>query len=520
MLKGILTVGGWTMASRVLGFARDMLIAARLGAGPLADAFFVALQLPNLFRRLFGEGAFNAAFIPAFAGTLATQGPQAARDLADRMAALMAVWLSSLVVLGVLLMPQIMAVLAPGFSAAPEKFALAVELTRITFPYLLFICLTALVSGVLNGLDRFAAAAAAPVFFNLLSMAALLTLTPYVTTPAHALAWGVTASGVVQLGLVLWAAARAGMALRILRPPSLTPEVRAVLRRMGPGVIGAGVTQLNLVIGLVIASALPAGAVSFLYYADRIGQLPLGVIGAAVGTALLPLLSRQLRAGERLSAHRSMNRAMEFSLVLCLPAAVGQAAAALPLVETLFQRGAFGPAESAATAAALRAYALGLPAYVLVKVFAPGFFARGDTATPVRIGVMAVLLNLALNLLLSRWLSHVGVALATALSAWFNALMLGGVLVRRGQLLPDRRLRERVPRLLLAAGLMGFALLALEWLMFPVAGPLRLAALAVLVGGGAAVYFGFAHLMRGFDLREFRAVLRRRRPPGAAPAAA
>ncbi|MBD0274752.1 MAG: lipid II flippase MurJ, partial [Acetobacteraceae bacterium] len=221
MLKGILTVGGWTMASRVLGFARDMLIAARLGAGPLADAFFVALQLPNLFRRLFGEGAFNAAFIPAFAGTLATQGPQAARDLAERMLAMMAVWLSSLVLLGILLMPQIMALMAPGFAKLPDKLALAVELTRITFPYLLFICLTALVSGVLNGLDRFAAAAAAPIFFNLISMATLLGLTPYVATPAHALAWGVTASGVVQLALVLWAAAKAGMALRLWRPPSL-----------------------------------------------------------------------------------------------------------------------------------------------------------------------------------------------------------------------------------------------------------------------------------------------------------
>ena len=521
MLKGILTVGGWTMASRVLGFARDMLIAARLGAGPMADAFFVALQLPNLFRRLFGEGAFNAAFIPAFAGTLATQGPQAARDLAERMLALMAVWLSSLVVLGILLMPHIMALLAPGFAAVPAKLALAVELTRITFPYLLFICLTALVSGVLNGLDRFAAAAAAPVFFNLLSMAALLTLTPYVATPAHALAWGVTASGVVQLGLVLWAAARAGMALRVWRPPSLSPEVRAVLRRMGPGVIGAGVTQLNLVVGVWIASFLPAGAVSFLYYADRIGQLPLGVIGAAVGTALLPLLARQLRAGESLSAHRSMNRAIEFALVLCLPAAIGQAAAALPLIEALFQRGAFGPAEAAATAAALSAYALGLPAYVLVKVFAPGFFARGDTATPVRVGVAAVVLNLALNLLLSRWLSHVGVALATALSAWFNAVALGAVLVRRGQLLPDRRLRRRVPRLLAAALLMGATLLVLGRLLFPVAsGPLRLAALLVLVGGGAVVYFGAAHLLKGFDLRELRGLLRRRRSGAAAAAAA
>ena len=513
MLRGVLTVGGWTMASRVLGFARDMLIAARLGAGPMADAFFVALKLPNLFRRLFGEGAFNAAFIPAFAGTLAVQGPQVARQLAERMAALMTIWLSSLVVLGIVLMPQLMTVLAPGFSATPEKFALAVELTRITFPYLLFICLTALVSGVLNGLDRFAAAAAAPVFFNLLSMAALLGLTPYVATPAHALAWGVMASGIVQFGMVMWACARAGFSLRILRPPAITPEVRQVLKRMVPGVIGAGVTQLNLAIDVIIASLLPSGAVSYLYYADRVGQLPLGVIGAAVGTAMLPLLSRQVRAGESLSAHRTTNRAMEMALLLCLPAAVGQAVAAMPIVSVLFQRGAFGPEAGAATAAALAAYALGLPAYVLVKVFAPGFFARGDTASPVKVGLAAVALNLALNLLLTRWLLHVGVALATAISAWFNAAMLGWLLARRGQLVLDRRLRQRVPRLMAAVLLMGVALSLLEPLLFPVAGPLRYAALAALIGAGGVVYFAAAHLFQALDLGELRGLLRRRRRP-------
>ena len=511
MLKNILTVGGWTMASRILGFARDMLIAARLGAGPVADAFFVALKLPNLFRRLFGEGAFNAAFVPAFAGTLAVDGPVVAKQLAERMAVLMGLWLSALTVLGMLFMPYLMAVLAPGFTSDPAKFALAVELTRITFPYLLLICLTALVSGVLNGLGKFAAAAAAPVFFNLLSMAALLVLTPYVATPAHALAWGVVASGAVQLGIVLWATARAGMALNLFRLPRLTPQVRVVLKRIVPGLVGAGVTQLNLAIDVIIASFLPSGAVSYLYYADRVGQLPLGVIGAAVGTAMLPMLSRQVRTVQPLSAHRTANRAMELALLICLPAAVGQALLAGPIIEVLFVRGAFGMAEAAATAAALTAYAVGLPAYVLVKVLVPGFFARGDTATPVKIGFAAVGLNLLLNLVLIQFLSHVGVALATALAAWFNAVALGWMLWRRGHWLPDRRLRRRLPRLVAATVVMAAVLWGLLPLLFPASGLWRYGALLVLVAAGAVAYAMAAVGLGALNLSEVRQSLKRRR---------
>jgi putative peptidoglycan lipid II flippase len=514
MLRGILTVGGWTMVSRILGFARDMLIAAWLGAGPVADAFFVALKLPNLFRRLFGEGAFNAAFIPAFASTLAHQGTARARELAERMASLMALWLSFLVLLGMVFMPQLLVVLAPGFEQ--ERFTLAVELTRITFPYLLLICLTALVSGVLNGLDRFGAAAAAPVFFNLLSMASLLILTPYMATPGHALAWGVTASGVAQLALVLVAAAHAGMPLRLLRRPRLTPEVREVLRRMAPGVVGAGVTQLNLAVDVVIASLLPAGSVSFLYYADRVAQLPLGVIGAAVGTALLPVLTRQLRAGKRLSAHRSMSRALEVSLALALPGAFALAAAADPIIHTLFERGAFGAEAAAASAGALVAYAVGLPAFVLVKALAPAFFARGDTATPVRVGVAVVVLNLVLNLALAPVIGHVGIALATSLAAWANVVALAVLLTSRGLLVPDRRLRRAVPRLLLAAAAMAAVLIGLQWLFYPSEGPYmrspwRLAALAAMVAGGALSYFGIAHVLGALDLRELARMLRRKK---------
>jgi putative peptidoglycan lipid II flippase len=299
--------------------------------------------------------------------------------------------------------------------------------------------------------------------------------------------------------------------------PAITPEVRQVLKKMIPGVLGAGVTQLNLAVDVIIASLLPAGAVSYLYYADRVGQLPLGVIGAAVGTAMLPLLSRQVRSGESLSAHRTMNRATELALLLCLPAAFGQAAAAWPIVDVLFVRGAFGPAEAKATSAALAAYALGLPAYVLVKIFAPGFFARGDTASPVRIGFAAVGLNLLLNLVLSRYLAHVGVALATALAAWFNAGMLGWLLYRRRQFVPDRRLRKRAPRLLLAGVLMAAALMWGQTLLFPMSGVLRYGALALLIGAGGLVYFGAAQALRAIDLREVRGMLRRRRKPAATP---
>jgi putative peptidoglycan lipid II flippase len=512
MLRSIATVGAWTMASRILGFARDVLIAARLGAGPVADAFFVALKLPNLFRRLFGEGAFNAAFVPAFAGSYAVEGAAQARALANSLAGLMTIWLSGLVILGIVFMPQVLFVLAPGFVGEPLRFPLAVELTRITFPYLLFICLAALVSGVLNGMDRFAAAAAAPVLFNLVVMAALLGLTPFVATPGHALAWGVVASGVAQLAMLLYAVRRAGLAINPLSRPRLAPDVRQVLRRMVPGVLGAGVTQLNLAIDIVIASLLPAGAVSYLYYADRIAQLPLGVIGAAVGTALLPLLSRQLRAGQPLSAHRSQNRAIEFSLAFALPAALAMAVAAGPIISALFERGAFGPDAARATAAALAAYAVGLPAFVLVKALTPGFFARGDTATPVKVGIFIVALNLALNLALTPFLGHVGIALATSLAAWVNVALLGWLLGRRRRLVLDRRLRRVVPRLLAAAVAMAAVLALLAAALFPLAGGFaRLGALTLLVGAGLITFFGLAQAIGGLDLREAWRMLRRRR---------
>jgi putative peptidoglycan lipid II flippase len=487
------------MASRILGFARDMLIAAILGAGPVADAFFVALKLPNLFRRLFGEGAFNAAFVPAFAGMLAAEGRPAARQFAEETFAVMAFWLGALTIAGELLMPHIMAVLAPGFLATPAKFDLAVALSRITFPYVLLICLAALVSGVLNGLERFTAASASYVLFNVISIACMLWLTPYVPTAGHALSWGITISGVAQLGLLVLALRRAGMALRLPRP-RLTPQIRVLLRRMLPGLIGAGVTQLNLAVDVIIASLLPAGTVSLLYYADRVQQLPLGVIGTAVGTALLPLLSRQVRAGEAEASLATLNRAIEYALFLTLPAAAALIVCAWPVMWALFGRGAFDAESARLSSQSLAAYALGLPAFVLVKVLAPGFFARGDTATPVKVGIAAVALNLAMNLAFMVPLRHVGPALATSLAAIFNVGWLGLVLLRRNHLRLDERAKERMARMLAATGCMAVVLWLVQRALFgpPLHGSSRMMALAGLVIAGllaygiAAVAFGAA----------------------------
>ncbi len=509
MLRGILTVGGWTMLSRLFGFCRDILIADLIGAGPVADAFFVANRLPNLFRRLFGEGAFNAAFVPAFATLLTNEGEPAAQAFAEQAMAVLGFWLFGLTVAGELFMPQLMALMAPGFALVPAKFALVVELSRITFPYMPLICLTALLSGVLNGLNRFAVAAAAPVIYNLTSIGFMLGLLGLVPTEGHALAYGVSVSGVFQLALVVWGVRRSGMRIHLPRP-RMTPRMRQLLRRMGPGLLGAGVTQLNLSVDVIIGSLLPAGTVSVLYYADRINQLPLGTIGAAVGTALLPTLSRLVGRGDEAGARTSLNRALEYALLLTLPASVALMVSAVPIIGTLFGRGAFGAHAVLLSAQCLAAYAVGLPAFVIVKVLVPGFFARGDTATPVKIGMAAVAFNLALNLAFMRPLQHLGPALATSVAAWANVVALAVMLARRGHLTTDFAIRRRVPRMLLAALAMGGML----WLLqsappppLPIPGA-RWIGLGLLVGVGALAYAVAGQLFGAFDVRGVLARLR------------
>ncbi|NVJ93096.1 MAG: murein biosynthesis integral membrane protein MurJ, partial [Methylocystaceae bacterium] len=366
LLRSIATVGGYTMLSRILGFARDILVAAILGAGPVADAFFIAFKFPNVFRRLFAEGAFNAAFVPLFAGKLEEDGIAAAESFAQRALAFLFWFLLVLLIVMELTMPWAMRVFAPGFVDEPEKFDMAVVLTRITFPYLLFISLVSLMAGVLNSLNKFAAAAATPVLLNICLIGAVLGLTPHLENAGHALAWGVFGAGVVQFLWLYWHCVKEGITLK-LRLPTWGNDLKIMLKRIVPGAMGAGIYQVNLLVDMMIATLLPTGSISFLFYADRINQLPLGVVGVAVGTALLPMLSRQLRGGDEAGAMNSLNRALEFSLFLTLPAAVAYMVIADPIVSVLFERKEFNANDSIATAQALFVYAFGLPAYVLNK---------------------------------------------------------------------------------------------------------------------------------------------------------
>ena len=502
-----MTVGSLTLVSRVAGFVRDAMTAAVIGAGTAADAFFVSFKLANLLRRLFAEGAFNAAFVPLFARTLEGEGEAEARRFAVNAFAIMSWMLLLVVIVAELFMPWLVRLLAAGFDPAEERFALAVDLSRITFPYIMLISLTALVSGVLNALGRFAVAAIVPVVLNLVLIAMPLASLLLGLSPEHALAWGVSTAGVLQLGLVLYMSARYGYPFRLVRP-RLTPRAKRLFALVLPGAVGAGVYQINLVVDTWFASHLPQGAISYLYYADRLNQLPLGAIGVALGTALLPALSRQLGAGQKAAAFHTQNRAIEFGMLLTLPAAAALVVLASPIVRLLFERGAFDPLDTAATAGALVAFSTGLPAYVLIKILAPGFFAREDTKTPVAIAAFCLLLNVVLIQVLIGPLAHSGIALATASTNWVNALCLGVLLHRRGDFMLDARLKTRLPRLLLATALMAGTLYLIDRLGagLPVA-----LTLPVMVAVGLAVFFGSAQLLGATDLGEIRRQLRRSR---------
>ena len=512
LFRAVVTVGGFTMISRVTGFVRDVLVAAILGAGPVADAFFVAFKLPNFFRRLTAEGSFTVAFVPIFAGMMQANGKAVAMRFAEEVFAVMAAVLLTFSIAMISFMPQVMTVLAPGFVDTPERFDLAVELTRITFVYLPLISLVALLGGTLNSIHKFAAAASAPILLNLILILALAVFGNALDTPGHVLAWSVAIAGLAQFLWLLEATRRCDVLPR-WRWPRWTPRAAQLFRLMLPAMLGAAVVQINLLIDVILASTLPTGSISFLYYADRVNQLPLGVVGVAIGTALLPALSRQIRAGEEDAARDTQNRGLELGMLLTLPAAAGLAVLSLPIVTTLFARGAFAAAAADATALALTAYAAGLPAFVLIKVFQPGFFARQDTRTPVKVAAIAVIFNLILNLILMQYLAHVGLALATAIAAWVNTAMLCLLLARRGVFSVSRRTASQLARILAATAVMALGLVGAMNPLRPWLNGSQLdaaAALALLVLVGLVVYAITASLFRAVRIEEIFKALRRR----------
>ncbi|MBG1233834.1 murein biosynthesis integral membrane protein MurJ [Aestuariivirga litoralis] len=516
VIRSAAKVGGFTSISRVLGFIRDQLVAFTLGTGGVAEAFFVAQRFPNLFRTLFAEGAFNSAFVPLFARKVEGEGERAAHRFARDVFSALLAWVLLFTVIAIAAMPWLIYAIAPGFKGDPAKIALATLLTQICFPYLLFMSLTALQGGVLNSLHRFTAAAAAPILLNIVmilsNMLAYTLGSGNSPLTGYIFAVGVTLSGVAQYALLAVACSRAGMPLTP-RLPRLTPDVKLVIKRSVPGIISGGIMQINLVIGTMIATSIPS-AVAYLYYADRLYQLPLGVIGVAIGVVLLPTLSRKLRAGDEWGALDASNRAIEFSLFLTLPAAAALMVIGAPILHTVFEHGAFHAGDTLAVAPAVAAYAAGLPAYSLTKVFQPGFYAREDTRTPMNFAIVSVVVNIVLSLALSRFMGHVGIALAATIAAWINAGQLYFRLRKLGHFTFDRSARFRLSRMILSTCIMAAALFDVGLLMDgafdPGAHILRaIIGLALLVAAGIISYFGASQLTGAWRLSELRGALRR-----------
>lgn len=526
LYRSFATVGGLTLLSRVFGFLRDILIAAILGSGMVADAFFVAFRFPNLFRRLFGEGAFNAAFVPLFAKRLEGEGKDVARQFAEEAMAGLVFILLILTIIAEIAMPFLMYGLAPGFSENPEKFDLAVLLTRITMPYLICMSLVALMSGVLNSFGKFVESSSVSIVLNGVMMVATLIgmWLGYQNEPMAGViqAWGVFAAGILQLAVLMDGLRRNGIWLK-LRRPRMTEGMRRLITLGIPGVIAGGVTQINIVIGTVIAS-MQNGAVSYLYYADRLYELPLAIVGIAIGVVLLPDVARHLRAENHEAVMDSQNRSFEFAMLLTLPAAVALAIVPTAIVAALFERGAFTASDTPATAWALGIFAIGLPSFVLIKVFSPAYFAREDTRTPMIYATISLTANTLGSIILFfvfrdlGWMPHLGIAVATTLGGFLNAGLLYMTLAKNGHFVADKRLKRTLPRIILSSAIMGVVLwvvaTALDGKFKPPTPELeRAMALLVLCGSGFLAYAVAVFATGALDRKQLRRFLSRRTPP-------
>lgn len=522
LMAGFFTVGIWTLLSRLMGFVRDIMIASYLGTGPVAEAFLVAFSLPNLFRRFFAEGAFNMAFVPMFSKKV--EAEEGALKFAQDAFVGMAFILTIFTVVGIIFMPLLVTAMASGF-IGDIRFDLSVYYGRIAFPYILFISLSALLSGVLNATGRFMAAAAAPVFLNVIFIG-------FMIIAAIVWAWSDTAGqqmenairlhfgewlsiavpvgGVVQMAIVWIAAKRAGFPMRLARP-KMTPDLKRLAMIAAPAALAGGVVQINILVGRQVASYFD-GAVAWLNYADRLYQLPLGVVGIAIGVVLLPDLSRRLRADDVAGGKDAFNRASELSLALTVPAAIALMVIPIPLVSVLFERGAFTSEDSMATALAVAVYGLGLPAFVMQKTLQPLYFAREDTKRPFYFALAAMVLNVSLAVGLSPVIGFIAAALGTTLTGWAMVVLLWWGTRNMGDAARfDARFRSRLWRIVLASVGMGVILLLTESLLSPFFGiaTLRYFALLVLIVVGIVSYFGIGQLIGAFKLGEFRRALRR-----------
>jgi putative peptidoglycan lipid II flippase len=504
LLRTLVTVSGMTLISRILGFVRDAVIARVFGAGLYTDAFFVAFKIPNLLRRLFAEGAFSQAFVPVLAEYRNQRGEQATRQLVDHVAALLLIGLLVVTAIGVAAAPLIIYLTAPGFAAHPEKLGLTVELLRITFPYILFISLTSLAGGILNTYSRFSVPAFTPVLLNVSFIVFGLWLAPYLEPPVRALAWAVFLGGAAQLALQIPFLARLGVLPRF-RLDVRDPGVWRVLSLMAPAAFGVSIAQVSLLINVVFASFLVTGSVSWLYYADRLMEFPSGMLGVALGTILLPSLAKYHAAANNAEYSRLLDWGLRLAFLLAAPAAVALALLAVPLISTLFMYGEFGAHDVAMTRDALVAYSIGLLGLILVKILAPGFYARQDIRTPVRIALWTLGATQLMNLAFIGPLQHAGLALAIALGGCINAALLFRGLKRAAIYRPEPGWTKFAGKLLVALACMGAALWLStgesQWWLAAEPG-LRLARLIAVVALGAGVYF-LALWLLGFRLGDF-----------------
>lgn len=511
LLKAMATIASFTMLSRIAGMVRDMLTAAILGAGPLADAFFVALKLPNFFRRVAGEGAFSVSFIPLYSKTLEQEGEEEAAKFAGEVFSIMAIMLSIFTISVMFAMPSVIHLIAPGFQFGTERYDLAVTLTRLTFPYLLLMSLTALFGGMLNTHHKFAPFAAAPIIFNLTLIAAILIFAKFAPTAGHAMATGVSISGIFQLVMMIYFVRRYKIQFHFQKP-HFTEKSKKLFKLMGPGILSAGIFQVNLFVDMMMASLLPSGAISFLYYADRLNQLPLSMVGIAVGTALLPMLSKSLAGNNHAESKDLFNRALEFCFFVAVPAAVALLIVPYEMVGTLFEHGKFSHADTLQTSYVLMGYGIGLPAYVASKIFMTSFWAHQDTSTPVKISIIATLSNIGMSLLLIGLMGVAGIALATGLAGWLQVYLLNRALKGREEFEFDDRLRVVFPKIAICSCLMALTLSILSYVLqsyFTGTLPIKILALLALLGGGAITYAVAIHVTGVLKIHDIKKYLKK-----------